>query len=484
MSNYGDPCLSHYTCPKGISAQWAQSDMCTKDTNPIYQEFPDAYSYFNQFPTYAVDQGWPEAFQGSDNFQTVITGTENGQKVYVSNYFLCTWYQIQTFGKEYGNLVIATDFFNELKYNMPTEYNSNTLNYFMTFFANYGTHTIHQARIGCIQGQLSEITAWNYTKFISSNLNISFAATFSLYYETDQQKQIADNFRNTCSKQYNFTAGPTIPNGNYNEWFNNCTKSPVVVQFNTEEIWIILDTNYCPSMKNVPNLSQKQNALHAAFNDYCSQYAKANPHKKLNCSGWNSTEKMPNGSIVRGFYAEATGWDEPINPYTGKRSCMDGDTAYAAFGMINPANPSETFHTSMCIYTKYGKQDPLNYFGGFYSNGTVKVTNYLNNDQYGCGVGFTDYMFMNCDEKYPNQCIEPHFCYNAKLDLDKSVIGGVFSVVESDNPSKCDANNPHTGKQNCPQGFDKYQIGTTYCGNHPGYYTTLYICLNDLYIIV
>eukprot|EP01084_Bolivina_argentea_P254782 428399_1 len=480
-NNGGGQCFKPYSCPSNVDAELSISKSCTSEQDPIFGKFQGPKQYQLQFPQIINIDGENDdkggSFEGSDWYQMVIDDTKNHDYIFISNYFTCTYYKIQTGEKP----KINAEFYNEIKNNMPTQYNSATKPYFVNFFDIYGSHYVYQAVFGCIQGQLSKMTASNYSQFASSNLDIEYASTFSVWSKNISEKVQGDAFRNACIDQYNFTRGGTIPDHNYTGWQSNCTKNSIPIQFNLKTIAYGLQA---PAFSNIHDIGDKRSALTSATNDYCNTYRRNHSDSEMifNCSnnGWPNDGTMPKTSIILGFYAEkANGWDEPINLYTGDRSCKSADISQKAFEVINPADPAQNISIYMCLVKNYNSKDPFNYFGGMYSNGSLPVKNYFTGKK-SCPDGFEDYMFMNCDENDGSQCINPHICYNSSVSLKKSIIGGFYTeaTYTKDN-NKCEANNPYTGERSCPHNFTPYTLATTYWGDHPGYYCTMKICYSN-----
>merc|ERR1712228_228840 len=228
------------------------------------------------------------------------------------------------------------------------------------------------------------------------------------------------------------------------------------------------------------DIGEKREALGDATNDYCKQYSEKENDDKFECSsnGWPDDGDMPKSSIILGFYVDsAKQWDEPTNLYTGDRSCRSGDDAHMAFKIKNPDDPSQNVSVNMCLVKDYGTKDPYHYFGGMYSN---KTNNYFTKKK-SCPDGFADYVFMGCDDEFSDLCIEPHICYNATKSLNDSIIGGFYTEATNvpNGKDQCQANNPYTNKQSCPNNFEPYTLATTYWGNHPGYYCTMKVCFSN-----
>lgn len=244
------------------------------------------------------------------------------------------------------------------------------------------------------------------------------------------------------------------------------------------EISYLLTKDYFP---NDTSIKDKQTAMINALYNYCTEYAKRNSEKEIDCNGWPSDFTLPKLSIVSGLVSQAAiGWNEPVNPYTKKRDCPSGYTAAKAFGLFNPADPSQQVNVSMCIDKLSGTKDPLMYFGGMYSDGSIKVDNYFTGNK-SCPPGFEDIVVMGCPSSDSHQCIQPHACYNKSVSLSKSIIGGMYSTASVDSPKDCQQHNPYTGGTHCPGGFDAFDMGQTFCGPHPGMYATLFVCLNNVY---
>ena len=162
---------------------------------------------------------------------------------------------------------VNSDFHDEVKNNMPTKYDSDTKKYFMNFFNEWGSHYVYEALFGCIDGQLSKMTSKNYSQFTSSNLDIEYASTFSVYSKDNSQKVQGDAFRNATESQKDITRGAKIPNGKYSEWLNACSHNPDIIEFNLKQISYGLQAQ---AFMDIHDIGEKREALGDATNDYCN----------------------------------------------------------------------------------------------------------------------------------------------------------------------------------------------------------------------
>ena len=464
----GGHCFGDYSCPDDVGAGGDVSKSCSSEQNPVYLEFAGPQSYMDQFKDIAQipinGQKEPQqgGFQGSSSYQKVIDGTRNDYE-FQEHWMQCKTYQIQTADNPHVN----QSFYAEVEDNMPTEYDADTQAYFVNFMDVYGTHFVYQAQFGCIEGQLSQMTRSNYSQFASSNLDLHYASTFSVWSANHSQKLQGDAFRNACAQQFNITRGSGIPDAHngYSGWQDRCTKDPTLIAFSLKTIDYGLEAS---AFKEIHDIGDKRGALKNAIIDYCHTYTQNQSSQGVttNCTqdGWPTDGDMPKASIVLGFYGDfMSGWDEPANLWTGKHQCRSDCQSQVAFNVINPANPAETQAIRMCLVSEDEKKDPFDYFGGMYGDGQAPVDNYFTGAR-SCPLGMADFEIMACGDEYPDLCVKPHVCYNKQLALSDSIIGGFYTEATQVEKGKtgCETDNPYTGKQTCPENFTAFTLATTY----------------------
>eukprot|EP01084_Bolivina_argentea_P038385 70962_1 len=488
LSANGQTCLTNYTCPNGVAA--ISSMNCNRQIS-YFRIIAGSNDYhhtlINQM---SLETNYTATFSGSHDFQHVLKTTESksNQNVYTTAIYTCRTLQYSI--ENIKNMNFTQKFIQDIK-NLPNTYGGNE-DYFYKFLTNsYGTHYANTIDMGCIAGQLSQMSSFQFSKFDGSNLQISDAALYSALKANggssllnSTEKKQASDFQTCTVNQYEFNYGgdQTITNGNYSEWRIKCKSNPVPInQTSLFEIYTLLTAENFP---NISDINQKQTAMINALYNYCTEYAKRNTDLEIDCNGWPNDLPVPKLSIISGLVPNiATGWNEPVNPYTGMRSCPIGTNGVNAFGVWNPANNAEKILVKMCIHNNYGITDPLGYFGGIYSDGSIKMKNNFTSN-FSCPKGFDDYIFMGCPTQYElysnvsSQCIKPHICYNSSMSLDESIIGGFYT---NSSDADCEKNNQYTHSKNCPSEFKPYNIGQTACGKHPGMYATMFVCLNNVY---
>lgn len=472
---------NEYLCPNGMNI----ADQSACNGQDTFSSISGANMYYQRLLTNVAISGggWGFAFSASTEFQNIIHTTSSYSNVYISSIIECNVYQYSI--NQYQLPSFDTDFVGAIK-QMPSSYSSDSdKSWFYEFLNNnFGTHYPVQMRVGCNAGQISEMSYFQYSKFTSSELNIATSARWSSFGASagvdtrteSEKKEAADFISNTKNQsQWSYGGGGLITNGNYNDWAKQCQLKPLPI--NNIRIQPISELVTHANFPTINDIANKQKALQSALDDFCHQYSLKNPNTNVNnCKEWGNDPALPKPSILRGLYQPTF----ITNAYTNEYNCPSGTKPVNAIAFKNP-NGGKQENMLMCLTDEDGHRDPLNYFGGFYNNGKNMATigNALNDGKYSCPPGFEDYQFVGCNQNW--QCINPHFCYNKSVNIDtESIIGGIYST---DGSSNCAKNNPYTKAQSCPPKFNAYPIGKTACGPTTGDFATMYICLNNVYIV-
>eukprot|EP01084_Bolivina_argentea_P033272 61563_1 len=469
-----------------------------------YSSVTGANSYQNTLKKTVSFSGelWNASFGVSRDFRTVYNETKSGEHVYTSTYCKCGVYNAQV--NIPNNLPVFTQNFITEVQKMPNYYNKNdnkTVHYFYEFFTHYfGTHYIKEILMGGIFGQITELKSFSYSQYTSSNLEITTSAEYSALLASgaatslnSEQKETAEDYKKVALKQNVFNIGGNLPSdGDASEWQKSLENTPLPIHLKLESITQLITKTNLPTVHNV---TQKQKALEAALDNYCSELNHMNPSFELHCKGYPHDPKTPPSSIYGGMYADPKYEpSEPYNPFADDKYTCSGDFIPMESGWLQGYyEGAQTFvHQYVCM-KKDLKEDPMHYFGGIYQISeyiqkflpakTSCVANAYMTHNCTCTKGFKSVLIGTQKiTHYPP--INQYFCYNESYTTaSKTVIGGFYQT------GQYVVNNEYSKIAKCPGGFEPHKVGYYCCDfvidfpQHCQYWCEQYICENNVYSV-
>jgi hypothetical protein len=163
---------------------------------------------------------------------------------------------------------------------MPQEYTEKA---YMDFIEEYGTHFVDSMVMGSMFGQQSKFSSSAWTTMESSGLDISLAARYSGFgatasgsFQTDDEKQKAQQFEQQSSGQSLYSIGAAPPSDNSaTTWMAQVVENPVPISFQLIQIDTLLDDiRYGKVISAKLGSDDKTKTLQAnlqkAFTVYCS----------------------------------------------------------------------------------------------------------------------------------------------------------------------------------------------------------------------
>eukprot|EP01083_Nonionella_stella_P097454 273939_1 len=427
------------------------------------------------------------SFSASTDYQKVYSTTTKTSTIYTSSYTQCACYYASV--KAPYALPSFDDNFIGSVQNMPLKYDSSddaNLQFFYDFFTKYfGTHYITDITMGGIFGTLSSMNSFSYSKYESSNLEISVSAKLSTLVVsgaasslTTSQKTQANDFNSILNTQSVFNIGGDLPaNNSAITWQKTLSTKPMPIYYKFDPIPHLLTMYNFP---DIDNITDKQTALQSALDDYCHILSTNDTFGTIECSGYPPDPEIPKKSIIKGFYTDNID-NEPKNPYTGGYNCNEGYTPIL-YGKYKSQH-NVVYSSYYCInLTEI--VDGLHYFGGMYevttSSGACKIGNVFTSGKCSCFDGLTTQMAAAAING-GDVDVNVYLCYNATTPLDHTIIGGFYSTT-SNTQNRAPIVNPYTKTTSCPSGFTAYHTGTE-CVYHDGCKESLstYVCLNNIY---
>ena len=166
-------CMSNYTCPSGVNAVYALDCSETAITHII-----QGANHYHELLTesLSLSTNYSATFSASSTFQNVLKNTESksNQNVFVSSLYKCAVFQY----KLTSNITLTQTFINDIA-NLPASYGGNEDKFYDFLTNKYGTHYVNKMDMGCLNGQISQMSSFQYSKFAGSNLNFENAARLS-----------------------------------------------------------------------------------------------------------------------------------------------------------------------------------------------------------------------------------------------------------------------------------------------------------------
>lgn len=215
---------------------------------------------------------WGAAFSASTEYKQVQSGTSIENSVYVQALATCSVYYVEA--KWYTPPQVTDDFLKGLE-DLPETFNAGTASDFYKFLDTFGTHVMSGAEFGGQWGQVSKFSQEAWTNMISSELDISAAATYSgiisagANVSSASKYSAAQSYMHAAFNQEIFNKG-----GNYSqtdsEWAASVQNQPMPIHYHLWSLDDVLQTAFMPSGVDATKLASQRQGLQEALGSYCT----------------------------------------------------------------------------------------------------------------------------------------------------------------------------------------------------------------------
>lgn len=254
-----------YTVPDGVNA--VISSACSFAFTSQITQSTSSYKDSLQVDVSVDFKGWGASFSASTDYKSVQEGTSSGETTYITSQTLCEAYAA-TVGKAVLNPALYTAILQ-----LPAT--SKDATPYIDFYNHWGTHYIHNLRMGGRYGVISSFSTSDFTDMSSTELDITASAGYSgltsinVHAATTHQQEEARKFDSYRKDFQIYQVGgkpPLNESGSPYDWAHTVKANPLPLSYGMEPISEIMTPDYFPFD---PEILTKQKSLQSAVVDYC-----------------------------------------------------------------------------------------------------------------------------------------------------------------------------------------------------------------------
>eukprot|EP00462_Mataza_sp_D1_P023527 CAMPEP_0175142926 /NCGR_PEP_ID=MMETSP0087-20121206/13106_1 /TAXON_ID=136419 /ORGANISM="Unknown Unknown, Strain D1" /LENGTH=447 /DNA_ID=CAMNT_0016426855 /DNA_START=99 /DNA_END=1439 /DNA_ORIENTATION=+ len=222
--------------------------------------------------------GWGAKFSASVDYKRVSDQSSKFKSVFTHSTAQCCGYVAEI--EYFTPPALSQNFLTGLS-QLPTNYDEDT---YMQFIGIFGTHYVSKASMGAVFGQQSTFSSKEWSKMLSTGLDIKAAASYSGFgatasgsHETDEQKKMSQTFSSASSEQLLYTIGAKPPADNKaSTWIQSTTSTPAPIRLELRQLDSVLQdfekdiVSSSTRFYTLDTYAQVKANLQQALGNYCN----------------------------------------------------------------------------------------------------------------------------------------------------------------------------------------------------------------------